>query len=841
MAPRKRHIQEAGSDSENDASDVEVGLLPGEGGRDAEGPGEDLIGESMYHDVGDSEIEEENEEDAAFIDSDEDDDADAHRGDIDIGARRQLEAQLENQDREVRHTDWSLGREINPADMGDFEDGSRRRSSSGRVPGVGSPGELASSDPDLLFPPSEGGNSPSSPNGRPPQFDDDSSDSSDEDEDMANMTLDELAAVKAPSVAEWITMPRVSRSIAHEFQSFLTEFTIDGQSVYGTRIRTLAGEQSESLQVDFQHLVETRAVLAYFLTTAPTEMLHILDAVAVESISLIYPEFIRNIHPEIHVRISGLPASMTLRQLREQHLNMLVRVQGVVTRRTGVFPQLKWVKFDCQKCGQVLGPYAQDSFAEVKINFCYNCQSRGPFSLNSELTVYRNYQRITLQETPGTVPAGRLPRHRDVILLWDLIDNAKPGDEIDLTGIYRNSYDGGLNAKSGFPVFATVIEANFLRRRDAGLPENQRLTELEEREVRQLSREPNIIDKIVKSIAPSIFGHNFEKTALACSLFGGVPKTAGKVRLRGDINVLLLGDPGTAKSQFLKYSEMTSHRAVFATGQGASAVGLTASVRKDPMTREWTLEGGALVLADKGMCLIDEFDKMNDQDRTSIHEAMEQQSISISKAGIVTSLQARCAVVAAANPEGGRYNSTLPFAQNVDLTEPILSRFDVLCVVRDVVNEEQDTELASFVVDSHSRAHPKSTTNAPEDEVESEQLRRTKYRRKGPIPQELLRNYIFYARTKVRPQLLSLDEDRISALYQQLRKESLATGSFPITVRHLESIIRLSESFARMRLSDYVSKDDVDRAVKVTVKSFIGAQKISVRKNLMRTFARFLD
>jgi len=197
------------------------------------------------------------------------------------------------------------------------------------------------------------------------------------------------------------------------------------------------------------------------------------------------------------------------------------------------------------------------------------------------------------------------------------------------------------------------------------------------------------------------------KKALALSMFGGEAKDInGKHRIRGDINVLLLGDPGTAKSQFLKYVEQVFHRCVYTTGKGASAVGLTAGVHKDPITREWTLEGGALVLADKGLCLIDEFDKMNDQDRTSIHEAMEQQSISISKAGIVTSLQARCAVIAAANPLKGTYNNALNFTDNVDLTEPILSRFDILSVIKDEVNEEQDDALATFVINSHMKNHP---------------------------------------------------------------------------------------------------------------------------------------
>jgi DNA replication licensing factor MCM2 len=274
-----------------------------------------------------------------------------------------------------------------------------------------------------------------------------------------------------------------------------------------------------------------------------------------------------------------------------------------------------------------------------------------------------------------------------------------------------------LNSKNGFPVFSTILEANHINKKEDQFAAF-RLTEEDEREIRALARDDRIRKRIIKSIAPSIYGHEDIKTALALSLFAGMSKDiGGKHRIRGDINVLLLGDPGTAKSQFLKYVEKTAHRSVFATGQGASAVGLTASVRKDPITREWTLEGGALVLADKGVCLIDEFDKMNDADRTSIHEAMEQQSISISKAGIVTTLQARCAVIAAANPIRGRYNPTIPFQQNVELTEPILSRFDVLCVVKDTVDPVQDELLARFVVGSHLRSHPKFESERDEMEV----------------------------------------------------------------------------------------------------------------------------
>lgn len=531
------------------------------------------------------------------------------------------------------------------------------------------------------------------------------------------MSLEHLGDIKTATVAEWIEVPQVRNAIYKHFKSFLATYVrgegTKVESVYAPRIKTLGEVNAESLEVSYRDLGDSRPILAYFLINSPQQVLTIFDEVALEMVLNYYPSY-DQIHTEIHVRITDLPQSESLRQLRQNNLNTLVRVSGVVTRRSGVFPQLKYVKFDCQKCGATLGPFFQDTTKELKISFCSACESRGPFNVNSEQTVYRNYQKMTLQESPGTVPAGRLPRHREIILLWDLIDVAKPGEEVEVTGIYRNNFDAALNSKNGFPVFQTVLEANHIHKKDDQYAVT-RLTDEDVKEIRTLAKDERIVKRIVKSIAPSIYGHDDIKTAIALSLFGGVAKDINrKHRIRGDINCLLLGDPGTAKSQFLKYVEKTASRAVFTTGQGASAVGLTASVRKDPVTREWTLEGGALVLADKGHCLIDEFDKMNDADRTSIHEAMEQQSISISKAGIVTSLQARCAIVAAANPIGGRYNPTIPFQQNVELTEPILSRFDVLCVVKDPVDPVQDEMLAKFVVGSHLRSHPDFDTDKDE-------------------------------------------------------------------------------------------------------------------------------
>ncbi|CAO1621694.1 unnamed protein product [Jaminaea pallidilutea] len=662
-------------------------------------------------------------------------------------------------------------------------------------------------------------------------YDDQAADEDDEGAD--ELPLEQLGDVKAESIAAWVATESVRRTVMREFRNFLVTYVDEnGVSVYGQRIKTLGEMNSESLEVSFLHLVESKAILAYFLANSPTSMLPIFDNVAFDVIQLYYPSYDR-IHPEIHVRIADLPTSSSLRDLRQAQLNSLVRVSGVVTKRNSVFPQLKYVKFDCQSCGHILGPFWQDPSEEIKISYCSNCEKRGPFRVNAEQTVYRNYQRLTLQETPGSVPPGRLPRHREVILLWDLIDSAKPGEEIEVTGVYRNNFDAGLNTKNGFPVFATVLEANHIAKRDDAYAA-LRMTEEDERAIRALSRDERIGKRILKSMAPSIYGHEDIKLAIALSLFGGVPKdVGGKHRIRGDINVLLLGDPGTAKSQFLKYVEKTSSRAVFTTGQGASAVGLTASVRKDPMTGEWGLEGGALVLADKGTCLIDEFDKMNDADRTSIHEAMEQQSISISKAGIVTTLQARCAIIAAANPIRGRYNPTIPFSQNVELTEPILSRFDVLCVVKDTVDPVKDDMLARFVVGSHLRSHPGFDEEVDEARVATSLDA-------DIIPQDLLRKYIMYARERVRPKLHTLDQDRLSRLYADLRRESLSTGSYPITVRHLESMIRMAEASAKMHLREFVRSDDIDVAIRATIESFVSAQKMSVKKTLERGFRKYV-
>lgn len=655
-----------------------------------------------------------------------------------------------------------------------------------------------------------------------------------DDEEMIE-SIENLEDTKGHTVKDWVVMQAPRLEILNRFKNFLRT-SVDGKGsfIFREKIKQMVEDNRESLVVDYNLLASSQEVLAFFLPEAPTEMLQIFDEAAKDVVLAMYPKY-ENIAKEIHVRISELPLIEDIRSLRQLHLNQLVRTAGVVTSCTTILPQLRYIKYDCMKCRYILGPFFQGQHQEVKPGTCPECQSIGPFEINMEQTVYQNYQRITLQESPGKVTAGRLPRAKDAILLADLVDTCHPGDEIELTGVYSNNYDGSLNTKNGFPVFSTVIMANYIEKKDDKMAVSA-LTDEDVKAIVALSKDERIEERIMHSIAPSIYGHDYIKHALALAMFGGVAKNpGGKHKVRGDINILICGDPGTAKSQFLKYVEKTAYRPVFTTGQGASAVGLTAYVQRHPVTREWTLEAGALVLADNGVCLIDEFDKMNDADRTSIHEAMEQQSISISKAGIVTSLQARCSVIAAANPIGGRYDSSLMFSDNVDLTEPILSRFDVLCVVKDQADPLKDELLAKFVVRSHRRHHPSAQGEDQED------IPDLNPRNIEKIPQDLLRKYIIYAKEKTQPKLHSMDQDKVARMYADLRRESMATGSIPITVRHVESMIRLAEARARLHLRQHVNDEDVNSAIRIILESFVETQKFSIMKSMRKTFSRYLN
>merc|ERR1719408_106303 len=443
---------------------------------------------------------------------------------------------------------------------------------------------------------------------------------------------------------------------------------------------------------------------------------------------------------QLRVAVHSFPLSEPIRELNTKHLNKLVNVNGVVTKRSVVQNQVKRLYLRCAKRNFPSGPFDVMEEKDLKPGSCIECQSKGPWRVDRQKTLYRNHQKVTLQESPSSVEPGKMPRSKEVILTGDMVDTVRPGDKMDLTGIYRCIYDAGTNARTCFPVYRTELYAVHIKCK--GDVKEMSITDDMQARIRELAATPNIRERFIASMAPSIYGMTHVKTAIALSLMSGQPKlAAGKHRIRGDINTLIVGDPGLAKSQFLKYVESVFPRAVYTTGKGASAVGLTAAVTRDE-NGQWVLEGGAMVLADNGICLIDEFDKMNDQDRTSIHEAMEQQTISISKAGIVATLQARCSVIAAANPIGGRYDPQLTFAENVELTDPILSRFDIICVLKDEVDASKDEQLAEFVVVSHMRSHPTD----PDTKIKSRFEEARANAGKKQIPQELLKKYILYAR-----------------------------------------------------------------------------------------------
>ena len=702
------------------------------------------------------------------------------------------------------------------------------------------------------------------------------------------------------SVLEWLHQDAPRRIVKNRIYNFLYNYVDPAEPrryVFRERVFQMTVANGCSLEVNFMQLASVHgATLALWLVDCPETMLSLLTEAANFLVYRALVPHYTTVHPRVHVRITDLPYKETIRGFRQTHRNILVRVEGVVVRRSPVYPQLKTVRYDCLKCSFVIGPVVQRNDREMKVTKCPSCHSTGPFRVNMAFTEYRNHQTLVLQEPPGTVLPGRLPRSLEVILTDDLIDRVKPGELVEVTGIYANQFDPMLNHRQGFPVFTTNLVANNLQRRSVvnrgGLDSGNtgggdaigRSWLVDEADkIRALSRHPKIKQKLAASMAPSIHGHPDIKLGLLLVLLGGVGKDIRGDKshtIRGDINCLLVGDPGCAKSQFLKFLEKTAERAIFTTGRGTTAVGLTAAVHRDPVTGDFALEGGAMVMADQGVCLIDEFDKMSDQDRTSIHEAMEQQTISVARGGIVTSLSARCSVVAAANPIGGRYDPSQSFDANVDLTTPILSRFDLLFVVRDEVNPEVDQQLAQFICASHQRSHPSkraqrkqlqhtyessllqlqanlevATTREQVDEAERQlrslhaefaSLDKTTLREDedpsttNPLQQRLLRRYISYAKSQCRPQITHIDDTRIVKLYTDLRQES-RHGGVPITVRHLESVIRLSEAHAKLHLRDFVTDDDVSCASALFLRCFMASQKYSQRSALERKFRRYLE
>lgn len=549
----------------------------------------------------------------------------------------------------------------------------------------------------------------------------------------------------------------------------------------------------KSLLLDFQELEEYDHTLAEKLIKEPDEVIEtFMDVLAGRDILVSTDQLER---PVLHVRFKNVPKelgyTLLVREINSDYINRFLSTEGVVNRISDVLPKVFKAVFYCNRCNEkVLIP--QDRRVLKEPYKCVQC-GRGEFRFSQEDSKWVDIQKIEIQEPLEMLKGGDQARRIELWVEDDFTDVVTAGDKVTVNGILRL-----IPPKQRGSVFMKFIEANYIESIQKEF-EDIEITKEEEAEIKKLSKDPAIYDKIINSIAPSIYGYREVKEAIALQLFGGRSgkKLPDGTSVRPDMHILLIGDPGVAKSKMLQYVDHIAPKSIYVTGKGTTGAGLTATAEKDEFAEgAWTLKAGALVLAGGGIAAIDEFDKMDKEDRGAMHEAMEQQTISIAKAGIVTKFKANTSILAASNPKFSRFDPYKTPAEQFDIPPTLISRFDLIFPVKDVVDMEQDKKIADHILKMHGT------------EKDMEDLR-------PEIPVELFRKYISYSRKNVKPVLSEDAMEKVKDYYVTLRSSSHG-GAVPATPRQLEALIRLAEASAKVRLSNSVTVADAERAINLT-------------------------
>jgi len=519
---------------------------------------------------------------------------------------------------------------------------------------------------------------------------------------------------------------------------------------------------------------------------------------------------------KLHLRVTNLPDTnkIIIRHIRANHLGKMMAIDGLVKKRTEVRPKLQVAAFQCQKCGAIVKIEQEEDILKEPSE-CYEdqggCGRVSSFKLLSSMSQFIDSQKLEIQENPEGLRGGAQPERITVFMEDDLVGEIQPGDRVVINGILHS-----MQRRRG-----TYKLTSFDKTMDAISIENQELafeevevTPEDEKEIIKTSKDPEIYQKIRKSVSPTIYGMDVEKEALVLQLFGGVAKEMPDgTRIRGDIHSLLVGDPGTAKSQMLTYMSKLSPRSVYASGKASSAAGLTAAAVRDEFGEgQWTLEAGALVLADMGIACIDEIDKMEDTDRSSLHQAMEQQEISVAKAGINATLKSRCAIFAAANPKLGRFDEFLPIHEQINMPPALLSRFDLIFSIIDKPNRTQDDELAQHILMTHKAGEVSENILKTKNSKYTKKQQTEMMKIVKPLFEpEFLRKYVAYAKRNIFPVLTDDAMEMIKNYYVDFRNSSEDSVAF--TPRQLEAFVRLAEASAKIRLSEEANIEDAKRAI----------------------------